>query len=248
MDYKSLVSESQVDIGSLSKEDVQAAVQKTEDELNCASGGLVNLYMTIAKESAKKANIPVELYCLDKNLQQAVDNNKKASLAISVKAKWSRFSLTTLPTAKSQREVKNLLEVAERWFHEVVLIKPNKTQIGKIIKWSTSKLNQQTKAEVVGSVIEAANGKADNGFYEFHSGAYTEHRSIGRYGSYSLMKLDGLVLLRDDQSAEVYAFNENAEYVLNEIRSREFDSALDDKYQQYLDDHEVVRKSDSVPF
>ncbi|CAH7401938.1 hypothetical protein VCHA53O466_50153 [Vibrio chagasii] len=248
MDYKALLNDSRVDISSLSKEDVQAAVQKTKGELNCTSGGLVNLYMTIAKESAKKASIPVELYCLDKNLQQAVDNKNKASLAISIKAKWSRFSLTALPKAKSQREVKDLLEVAERWFHEVILIKPNKTQIGKIIKWSSSKLNQQTKVEVVGDIVEAANGEAENGFYEYHSGAYTESTSMGRYGSYSLMKLDGLVLLRDDQSAEVYAFNANAEHILNEIKSREFDSALDDKYQQYLDDHDAVRKSDSVPF
>ena len=65
-------------------------------------------------------------------------------------------------------------------------IKLNKSNLNKIIKWSTSRWNNFKKSDVVELIIKGMNEGKLNGQteYLFHSGSYCECSSMSRFSEY----------------------------------------------------------------
>lgn len=57
-------------------------------------------------------------------------------------------------------------------------IKANKTNLNKIIKWSSSRFNTYTKAKVIDKILQAVN-KGEDCEHHFGTGAFSERNCWG---------------------------------------------------------------------
>ena len=67
-------------------------------------------------------------------------------------------------------------------------IKLNKSNLNKIIKWSTSRYNNFKKSDVIELIIKGMNEGILNGReeYLFHSGSYCECSSMSRFSEFAV--------------------------------------------------------------
>lgn len=79
------------------------------------------------------------------------------------------------------------------------LIKANKTNLNKIIKWSSSRFNEYKKGEVIKEILTALTNGIDTEIH-FGTGAFTERNCWG----YALKIQNGTATLKHDVTGEMY--------------------------------------------
>ena len=80
-------------------------------------------------------------------------------------------------------------------------IKANKTNLNKIIKWSSSRFNEYKKSEVIDRILQAIK-KGEDYEQRFGTGAFTERNCWGC--AYILKIQNGTATLRQDATNEMY--------------------------------------------
>lgn len=90
------------------------------------------------------------------------------------------------------------------------LIKPTKTNLNKIVQWSSSKFNDYRKAEVVGLIFASIQGGNDT-IDEYSCGTYSEATGGRGVGDYKLVIYQGVAKLIvnegwDKEYQRVYEF------------------------------------------
>lgn len=80
-------------------------------------------------------------------------------------------------------------------------IKANKTNLNKIIKWSSSRFNEYKKNEVIDRILQAIK-KGEDYEQRFGTGAFTERNCWG--WAYIIKIQNGTATLRQDVTGEMY--------------------------------------------
>lgn len=117
---------------------------------------------------------------------------KKAN-EIALKESNSKLTITTGSGFRLEYWDIGFIIADERF--EPIVIKPTKTNLNKIIKWSTSRYNEYKKKDVVNIIYDAIKNKEN---IELGTGSYTERGGCwGR--TYELIFEDGIPILYENK-------------------------------------------------
>ncbi len=83
----------------------------------------------------------------------------------------------------------------------MITIKANRTNLNKILKWSSSRFNEFTKTQVISKIIDAVNNGV-NYEYHFGTGAFSERNCWG--WGYDLKIVNGVATLQHDITKDTY--------------------------------------------
>lgn len=88
------------------------------------------------------------------------------------------------------------------------IVKANKSSLGKLIHWSSSRYNEKTKPEVIADIIFRVE-KGEDCCVEYLSGVYSEGAHMGHFkskwtgGDYTLEIKDGVATIKNGSSSVI---------------------------------------------
>ncbi|EGR2227202.1 hypothetical protein DZF79_02900 [Vibrio parahaemolyticus] len=242
MELEQLLSNFGADYRTLSQQDLNEVYESTQSHLQPT--GFSNIFGMICSKEAENAGVSHEQYMFNKLLNAKIESKAKQTALTELEQKWSEFiSSGNIETAKRQKLTADLIEKAKACLKsQTYYIKPNKTNVEKVVKWSSSRYAEYRKSEVVEMIISSTKlSENDKPFiYEFTSGSCSERGGLGGKSSYRLLFVLGVTLLVDDYAETVYRFNESSDQITEKFEKFELDPSLDLLLKEY--------ESDMAPF
>lgn len=229
------------DCSSLPAKAVQEAY---EAAIATSSSAVINILFSV---TASKQGISTEQHEFNHAIKRLLDENSQKKSIKSLNNKWKKeLDSGQIETAKKQRVNKELISTAKQWLtSETTLLKPTKSGINKVIRWSSSRWAEMRKADVVSAIYEAATLTDSEGSFlnEFSSGSVCASGSLGGSGHYSLLRVLGVTLLNANGNT-TYRFEENVEIILERLNSFVNDDELEAVLNAYESEYELIKGGD----
>lgn len=242
MKLEQLLSKSGEDYRSLNDEDLNEVYESTQAHLHPNS--FANIFGKIYEKEAQKDGFETEQYTFNKLLAAKIKSKEKQASLTKIEQKWEELTKNgTLEIAKAQKLTQSLIYKAKSCLEsQTYYLKPNKTNVEKVVKWSSSRYAEHRKSEIVEMIISSTKLSSDEKPFlkVFTSGSCSERGSLHGKSSYRLLYVQGVTLLIDDYSESVYRFEEKTELISEKLEKFEFDPSLDLLLKEY--------ESDMAPF
>lgn len=224
------------------------AVQEAYEAATATSSSTVINILFSA--SASKQGISTEQHEFNHAIKLLLDRDSQKKSLESLNKKWKKqIDSGQIETAKKQRAKKELINTAKQWLNsETTLLKPTKSGINKVVRWSSSRWAETKKAEVVSTIYEAATlTDSEKSFLnEFSSGSVCTSGSLNGSGHYFLLRVNGVTLLNVNGNT-TYRFEENVEFVSERLNSFEYDDELEEMLKVYESEYKLI-KGDTFDF
>ena len=242
MELEQLLSNFGADYRTLSQDVLNEVYESTQAHLRPT--GFSNIFGMICEKEAESAGVSREQYMFNKLLRSKIESKINQVTLTELEQKWSEsISSGNIETAKSQKLTANLIEKAKVCLKsQTYYVKPNKTNVEKVVKWSSSRYAEHRKSEIVEMIISSTKlSENEKPFLqEFTSGSCSERGGLGGKSSYRLLFVLGVTLLVDDYAETVYRFNESSDQLNEKLEKFELDPSLDLLLKEY--------ESDMAPF
>ncbi|ELP5902537.1 hypothetical protein QTV49_004577 [Vibrio vulnificus] len=242
MELEQLLSNFGADYRTLSQDDLNEVYESTQSHLHPTD--FSNILGIIYGKEAKGEGVSREQYIFNKLLSSKIESKAKQTASAELDQKWNEFiTSSNIETAKRQKLTADLIEKAKACLKsQTYYIKPNKTNVEKVVKWSSSRYAEHRKSEIVEMIISSTKlSENEKPFLQdFTSGSCSERGGLGGKSSYRLLFVLGVTLLIDNYAETVYRFNESSVQLNEKLEKFELDPSLDLLLKEY--------ESDMAPF
>lgn len=214
------------------QKEISQIVNSVREQINTEVGSCFNLINRLNNSEARRQNITVEQLLFNTEAQKAIDYRS----ATEFQNKWADFTLNRQDSAERNLKTTKLVSLMLSLLDASNYIKPTKTNLNKLLSWSSSRHAEYRKSEVTSIILSASQTPSKTPqLREFSSGSTTISGGLGGRASYRLVEALGATLLIDDLEGKSYRF-EKCEDILDRLNNFKKDEELLDELSTYQDE------------